>query len=298
LEGFLSNRVYSVTLVFTTLNGESSTNTVVFDTFSQGNFTFEAEDWNIEGGGFIDNPVPTSTPAPNSYFGTLGFEDLDHNELSTDYNASRHDYRDFLFVGTEPAMDVLRQKYIDAQVADPAVNDYNVGWVEPTEWLNYTRTFPAGTYNIYGRFANGNIGQFFEANVDRVANATNEAQVLTPVGAFRGGPGRGWQSYDFVPLTDAQTNLVAVSLNGVDALRVTAISGGYNANFYMLVPAPPPAPRLNIARMGADIVVSWSGSYTLESASNIAGPWGQVIAPGNSYTVVRGSTPQFFRLSQ
>lgn len=299
LGGFVANQIYKVVLVFTTLSGDNFTNTVVFDTFSQGNLMIEAEDWNFEGGRFIDNPVPASMEQTNSYFGRLGYPNIDEHELSTEYEASRHEYRDLDLVGTERTGDFLRQKYIDAQVSDPAVADYNVGWVEITEWLNYTRTFPAGSYHVYGRFANGNIGQFFEAGFDKVADATTETQVLTPVGSFRGGPGRGWQNYEFVPLTDAQTNIMTVSFSGVETFRVTAVAGGYNANFYMLVPAAPPAPRLNITRDGTEIVVTWTGSgYTLQRSSAISGPWESVSTTANSYRFTPGAAPQFFRLRQ
>ena len=33
--------------------------------------------------------------------------------------------------------------------------DFDVGWWSPGTWLNYTRTFPANTYLVYGRLAAG-----------------------------------------------------------------------------------------------------------------------------------------------
>ncbi len=295
LGGFVANQIYGVTLVFTELDGDKSTNTVVFDTFSQSNFMFEAEDWNFDGGQYIDNPVLATMTGPNSYFGQIGVEDIDQNELSTDFGASQHEYRDFVFVGTEATGDMLRQNYLDAQTNNPAIRDYNVGWVENGEWLNYTRTFPAGTYNIYGRFANGNIGQVFEAALDKVQDPMTVTQTATPVGVFRGGPGRGWQSYDFVPLTDSQGAVLAVELSGVETLRVTSVSGGYNANFYMLVRVAPP---LQISQANGSVTVSWQGSgYTLETATSIGGSWTPVATLNNSYTVTHNDAARFFRLS-
>ena len=122
----------------------------------------------MRGGQYINNPVPDTMTGPNTYFGQVAVEDVDQNELSTDFGASLHEYRDFVFVGTEVTGDFLRQKYVDAQTNNPAIRDYNVGWVEVGEWLNYTRSFPTGTFNVYGRFANGNIGQFFEATLDKI----------------------------------------------------------------------------------------------------------------------------------
>jgi hypothetical protein len=42
---------------------------------------------------------------------------------------------------------VLRPKYVEGQVKDPAMADYNVGWLEIGEWLNYAGKFPAGRSN-------------------------------------------------------------------------------------------------------------------------------------------------------
>jgi len=288
--GLGADQLYQIVLIFTEQDGDASTNTIVFDTFSPANFMFEAEDWNIDDGNFIDNPPPSA------YFDATASEGIDHHELSTEFAASQHEYRAFVLVGTEKTGDILRQKYLDAQATDPNVTDYNVGWVEIGEWLNYTRTYPAGDYYLYGRFADGNIGEFFEATLDKVANATSESQTVTPVGVFHGGPGRGWQSYDFVPLTDAQGNHQVVALNGIETLRVTATQGGYNANFYMLVPAPP---RLNITRSGGSVVISWFVSgWTLQSAPSLDGPWDPVQNQSNPYMVTPSPAAQYYRLVQ
>src|SRR5439155_6413516 len=124
-----------------------------FDTINQNDFHFEAEDWNFDSGQFLDTVVLSSTPGPSNYLERVGIEGIDQNEFGTTNSMSQ--YRSSSLVGTEVSRDVLRQKYIDAQVNDPNVMDYAVGWVEVGEWLNYTRTFPPGKYSIYGRFASG-----------------------------------------------------------------------------------------------------------------------------------------------
>jgi len=193
----------------------------------------------------------------------------------------------------------LRQKYLDAQGGDPAVADYEVGWVEMGEWLNYTRTFLAGNYAMYGRLSSGISGPF-EASVATVTGATTTSQTTTPLGSFKGAVGHGWQHHDFIPLTDAQTNLVTVSLNGLETLRVTATStNAYNANFYMLVPAPAAAPTLSIARSSGNVIVSWIGTgFTLESTDRLGASWGPVSNPTNPLTVTPSNGAQFYRLRQ
>jgi hypothetical protein len=291
----LSNQLYQVVLTITELDGDVFTYTIKFDTFSQNNLIFEAEDWNFNGGEFIDDPLLSSDPFyDNTYFGKGSLHDIDYHDPNTLPGAT-YLYRSTDPVGTEVTGDVLRQKFIDAQVTDAGVKDYNVGWVEVGEWLNYTRTFPPGTYNVYGRFAYGVVGGLFRASLDKVQNATTQNQPISPVGVFLGGPGRGWQVYDLVPLTDAQGNLLTVSLSGVETLRVTATEGGYNANFYMVVPSQRPV--LNIQRSGGNAIISWTGEgFILQSAPAVNGPWTPVANQTNPYTVPMTDAARFFRL--
>ena len=43
-----------------------------FDTFYPNNFVVHAEDYDFNGGQFIQNPVPSTNAGPTTYFGTLG----------------------------------------------------------------------------------------------------------------------------------------------------------------------------------------------------------------------------------
>ena len=62
--GWLASRCprqgsYTITITATDAAGNSHSYTETFDNFSQNNFTIEAEDFDFNGGQFIDNPVPT-----------------------------------------------------------------------------------------------------------------------------------------------------------------------------------------------------------------------------------------------
>ena len=46
-------------------------------------------------------------------------------------------------------------EYVPGQPVPTTNTDFDVGWWPPGTWLNYTRTFPTNTYEIYGRLANG-----------------------------------------------------------------------------------------------------------------------------------------------
>jgi hypothetical protein len=210
---------------------------VRFDTFSSSYFTWEAEDFDFNGGQFIDNPV-LSTNSVDSYYNMTGVTNVD--EYVPNYSPTQpHLWRTNDEVSTALAGDTARSQFTVAGIAD-----YLIGYFNPGNWVNYTKTFPAGTYNIYGRLANGNGGlaNCSLAVVTSGQGTTN--QTTTPLGIFQF-TSRGWNSFDFIPLTDQWGNLLAVKLNGQTTLRVTSgpLGGGVNVNFFMLAPGSntPPA---------------------------------------------------------
>lgn len=297
LGGLVDNQKYRVVLTVRDLNGGVAKYTTAFDTFRPDSLTFEAEDWNIDQGQFIDAPVLLSAPGADSYFGTTAVEEIDFHELSTDPGSTRHLYRDSVLVGTDRAGDFLRQQYLDAQVGDPTITDYAVTGTEAGEWLNYTRTFPKGTYEIYGRFARADIRTNYQALVEKVENANSAAQRTVALGQFKGGLNRGWPTYYYEQLTDANGAPITVTLNGQETLRVTCVEGGYRANYYLLVPA---GTALLHRLDAAGLQLSWAGTgWVLESAPALAGPWEAVSNLSNPYLAPLSRTgARFFRLRQ
>jgi hypothetical protein len=208
-----------------------------FDTFSSSYFTWEAEDFDFNGGQFIDNPV-ISTNSPLSYYNQVGLTNVD--EYVPNYSATQpHLWRTNDEVSIALAGDTPR-----AQFTAAGIPDYLIGYFNPGNWVNYTKTFPAGTYNIYGRVANGNGGSASCSLAVVTSGQGTTNQTLTQLGSFQF-TSRGWNSFDLIPLTDASGNLLAIKLNGQTTLRVTSgpLGGGINANFFMLAPGSntPPA---------------------------------------------------------
>ena len=138
---------------------------------------------------FIDNAMPTGdTAAPgsplalNSYFGyptdflpssdpagigAVALQGVDINYLNTSGLASiyRADTIPGLqsapVVGSQIASDTLngglRYQFLVAQTntGDSLICEFNIGWFNAGDWLNYTRTYPAGKFNVWGRLAGG-----------------------------------------------------------------------------------------------------------------------------------------------
>ena len=234
----LLNQSYAGLITVTNQAGSVVTAPVQFDTFSANYYTWEAEDFDFNGGQFIDNSV-ISTNSVNSYYNTVGVSNID--EYVPNYNPTNqpHLWRTNDEVSIALAGDTAR-----AQFTAAGIPDYLVGYFDPSNWVNYTRTFPAGVYNIYGRLANGNGGSA-DATVAEVTNGQGTTgQTLSPLGIFQF-TAQGWNSFNFIPLTDASGNLLAVRLNGQTTFRVTSgqLGGGVNMNFFMLVPGSntPPA---------------------------------------------------------
>jgi hypothetical protein len=259
-----SNRIYSAEIRVTDVVGLSSTAAALFDTFSPGNFIWEAEDYDFEGGHYINNPIPTSTNnAALSYFGQMGYNEIDFHDPSWGGNGSQA-YRslDNPGPGTEWCADIVRQKYLDAIAGgDADVKDYDVGWTYgglAGDWMNFTRNFPAGTYNIYGRLSGG--GGVSKVGLWKVTSGVGTTtQTTESIGTFVWSS-RGWQSWDWVPLNDANGNLVKITLSGATTLR--AAGDNANQNFFMLVPARDDLPVISN--------LSHSGLHPFEPATTLS----------------------------
>lgn len=262
--GLKSNRVYSATIRVTDDVGLTTSAQAGFDTFNPGNFIWEAEDYDFGGGHYINNPIPTSTNNPAiSYFNQVGVYGVDFNDPQWGGNGSQA-YRplDNPGPGTEWCGDLPRQKYLSAIAGgDVNVKDYDVGWTYgglSGDWMNFTRSFPAGSYNIYGRLSGG--GGASKVGLWKVTSGAGTGnQTVASLGTFNFNS-RGWQTYDWVALTDAEGNLATVTLNGVTTLR----SAGDNANqnFFMVVPARDDLPLISN--------LSHSGQHPFEPATTLS----------------------------
>jgi hypothetical protein len=256
--GITTNKTYVVNIQVADATGLISVETVSFDTFNASYYTWEAEDWDFNGGQFIDNPqVDTYLGITNSIPG------VDYYETSTGTNQASWAYR----AGSDPAVavpqteitaDVKRLQYANT-------NDYDVGWFDGGEWLNYTRTYPTGLFNVYARMASPGASTLNLSQVTSGVGTSN--QTLVSLGNFALQNGLGWSSYSWVPLTDATGNLVKVNLGGVATLRATA-GGNANFQFLMLVPANTNAPVITGIYPDGSVQFQNTNSLTFTATSS------------------------------
>lgn len=323
------NFVYSAVINVTNTGGLSSTYSSSFDTFDPNGFQWEAVDYDFStnngtgsggsagngwtGGLFIDNPVPTADStspatgnlATNSYYGyptdwTIyndGYGAVAQQSIDINYtNASgiQHNYRADT-VGSEVTTDYLRPKFLVARTNfnDPTICAFDLGWFNTGDWVNYTRTFPTNSYNVWGRLAGGN-GAFSGTTLSLVTSGVGTSNQTTQIlGSFADATASGWQVWHWIPLLDTNGNQVVVQLGGKATLRLTS-GNNLNAEFFMLTPATAPA-TFNIAAslVGGQTQISIptqiGHNYALLYSDNLpASNWTQVGADiiGNGIVVV------------
>ena len=258
----LADTIYVGQINVTNVSGAGASAPVRFDTFSSSYFTWEAEDFDYSSGQFLDNPL-VSTNSPSSYYNRVGVSNVD--EYVPNYGTNQpHGWRPNDQVSTDVANDTPR-----AQFTTVGIPDYLVGYFNPSNWVNYTRTFPAGTYNVYGRLANGNGGQASCSLAEVISGQGTTSQTTSQLGIFQFSS-RGWNSFDFIPLSDAWGNPMVVKLTGPTTLRVTSgpLGGGINMNFFMLAPGTNTPPAIaNVTPDGTQpFENSNSLSFTVTSA--------------------------------
>ena len=222
--GLIQNARYTAAITVVDANNNTATSTVNFDTYNPA-FTWEAEDYDHTGGMFIDNPQT------NAYAGLSGTAEIDYHDGAITPQAQAYRSSGDT-MATEPNGDSARRPYVGS-----GLTDYNVGWFDGGDWVNFTRTFPAGDYNVLARVANGQATANGSVSLGRVTNGWGTTtQTVAPLGNITIPPTGGWQTYTWLPFRDIGGNLVRLTTGGTNTLRVTS-GGGLNANYFMFVPA-------------------------------------------------------------
>lgn len=306
--GLKTNSVYDARIVLSDFAGRTSTNEWTFDTFTQSFLSaanariIEAEDYNYNGGQYQDDPPPSGLNSSSGqvngngagYYNLDGVPDIDFFDRATAPGSGQPpEYRQNDFVGTQAGTmgevtpgsvvnDTIRQKYAALDLPE-----YQVRRTEGTEWLNYTRNFPAGVYNVYLRAA---CRAPQTVNLDRVtSDSTQPNQTASPLGVFNV-PSTGIiNNYRYVPLTDANGNLSVLTLSGTNTVRLTMGGAATNVTQYTLalnylafVPATlPQVVLLSTADVG--------GMFAANSTATID-------TTARTVTVSRAGNTRFYRL--
>ena len=114
----------------------------------------------------------------------------------------------------------FRSDDVDVEPTADAGGGYDVGWIDPGEWLEYTVNVPdpSAIYSIQARVASTAAGQM---------RVRLDGTVLGVVSIPNTG---GWQNWQTVTLT----NVPIAGGSGAGALRLEMLTGGFNLNWIEL----------------------------------------------------------------
>jgi len=182
-----------------------------------GAFWIEAEDYNSNG----VNPAAGASTMPyagGAYDGVPAFINIDY--LNNDGNDSDQ-YRTTAAGGTDTAAspecpdcrnvnmnDNINGRYGGRRPGADMTTNYKIGWVEGGSWQNYTRTIPAGWYNVYAALSfDGTAPGQLAGSLDRVTSDPKVAnQTVQRIGSFNAPGSGGWGANNLVGMTDATGN--------------------------------------------------------------------------------------------
>lgn len=224
--------------------GVTTARTIYFDTFAPDSLVIEVEDYNFGGGLFFDNPTPIAEdtgPVDGSYSWQTGLAEVDYHDTRATPNFQDTRYRPEDPVRMQHSLDIVRAKFTAAGGTQAGVFDYDVGDIAAGEWLNYTRTFPAGSYEVYLRQSLANMDSGESVLEEVTGDRSQPDQTTRVLGSFLGAR-TGFQYRNF-PLTDGTgQNKIVLNLSGQTTLRLRQVTadppdGARFQNYLVFIPA-------------------------------------------------------------
>lgn len=283
LQELSENTIYSAHLIAATEAGGKLEHQWRFDTFNAsqltapGSVVIEAENYNFDSGKYL------TEAGPGTYSEKFGEIEIDYFDFDT---SVRNDLRFDDFVAMSALLSDFEPEELVIDTVREGISsddDYVVRRTEGGEWLNYTRDFIPGEYQVFLRAAS-RVPQ--DVLLGLVSNADSIDQTLEPVGKFAVHSTVSAQSFEYFPLRAADGSPMTISLAGEQTLRLT-IGGEDNAfetkyslfmNYFMLLPTGGSSHSLAIRSLQR--VVSPAVSITFS--------WSSI--PGYGYSVVYGSS--------
>jgi hypothetical protein len=295
------NAIHTAIISATNSLGHGFLITNQFDTFYPNNYMVQASDFDFNGGQYIHIVVTNYNPPdwyPNAYatFEATTNIDFQHTSIAGDENL-------YLYrpdgIPQEHGSDYLTTNFVNSGGVEWDLADFG-----PGDWANYTGQYPTGNFYVYMRTAGLGPYSMYLEQVVSGAGTTN--QTVKKLGDWNA-VGINNATYAWVPLTEDGTGApLAVSLGGVETLRLTTTTGDCYPNYFMLVPTTGISP--SIAKLGANVVVSFPGeagvTYGVYSRSNLStGNWNLltnvVVSPIDSVATVSipvTNTAEFYKV--
>lgn len=255
------NQDYVLEVTVTDAEGNRTSGAIYFDTFDPASVSIEAEDYNFGGGKFFDSPrlTPEGVFDPDGYQRQAGVAGVDFWDARSETSPPVSRYRPDDPVATERSPDFAREKFLLLGGAEGNVFDYVVQDLRAGEWRNYTRTFPAGAYELRLRQRVGASAPAVAALEQVISAADASVPETLPLGVFLAATTSS--RFQTVPLTDATGGrTVLVRLSGEERLRLSQLTDdpagtGVEQNFLVAIPVA----ELRPLRPVVTAVAPWPG---------------------------------------
>jgi hypothetical protein len=309
LPGLASNTLYTMAITVNNSAGLISTASVRFDTFDPNSFVVPAEDYDFNGGSFIQSPIPTNAVGPNTYFGQLGVDGIDYHLFAGGVaGGGQNLIPNYPNRNTNTAWQIPIDPELPLYIAQSNSSIYNVtiAYNNGGNWYNYTRNpYPTGGYyQIYARMSYGNGPNGGSETLQLLTSGAGTTNFATTnlgyfvINAAIPGWNDDWGTYFWVPLGSDASGLNPTIVNlptGKQTLQI--ISGlGCNLSYMAFVPIPalglpPYIKNFNppVLTPGQNVFVSTNTlTYTVSSLIS-------TVASNNIHTYINGvSVPETF----
>ena len=162
-----------------------------------------------EGQPYTELKIPGEIPAVHYDIGMNGISyfDTEYKRVDSDQNQNSGN------IGWE-----FRNDGMDIQSSDDPLTEYNIGWLDDDEWMEYTVDVTAGTYNMIIRFASGSAGG--RIGIYKDGKLISNAVDLSGTGGFQSWQNLNLGSHDFE--------------EGTYTIEVRALTGGFNLSMIII----------------------------------------------------------------
>jgi hypothetical protein len=271
------NTVYVTSISVKTLTGAGYNQSFTFDTYAPNYYQFEAADYDYTSASGVSGLYFDNSSGLDLYAGLGAAPGVDELEALSGVVASEQLYRTNASGALAGDVIVTTQASGDGARSQFGTNAmWRINWIGYPCFCNYTRHYPAGSYNVIARFTEG--GANTAASLSKVTSGYGTANQTTSLLGVWNIPLVGWNAWMYETLEDTNGNPVTVTFDGSPTTlqvggNTFADGQNYNMGFMMLVPVAPTGLSITGALSGANISISFptatGSSYQVEYISTL-----------------------------
>jgi len=266
-----------------------------------GQFLIEAEDFDT-GGGQAQAPANTMPYLGGAYANLGAVLNVDYFDAD---GTDSFPYRPSLTNKVNGAnANVNMDQQTDAGTLDVVRADawtmtanYKIGWAGDGDWFNYTRTFPANTYEVWAALSH-DPSDGLRGSLSLVTGGVGTPnQTTVTLGKFNAPTSGAWGTDNLVQMKDSSSNVLAVALSGVQTVRFNASSGDFDYLLFAPSAATPSKWITSAGVAGGMVTIKWIGGGTLQSTPSLTPSitWTD-LGTGGTFNDPAGPAAKFYRV--